>query len=60
MKPPEAKLLPGSPSPGATSKLYRYPDAFPEPGDEDLREALALAERLLDDVTERLFPRTSP
>jgi HEPN domain-containing protein len=33
--------------------LYRYPDAFPEPGDEDLREAVELAEDLLGDV-ERL------
>jgi HEPN domain-containing protein len=30
--------------------LYRYPDAFPEPGDDDLREALILTERLLADI----------
>ncbi|MBV2185104.1 MAG: HEPN domain-containing protein [Rhizobium sp.] len=34
--------------------LYRYPDAFPEPGADDLDEALTLAETLLTDIAERL------
>lgn len=34
--------------------LYRYPDAVPEPGDDDLREALALAERALTAVQQAL------
>lgn len=37
--------------------LYRYPDAFPEPGDDDLREAIACAEQLLSDVSEKLAMR---
>jgi HEPN domain-containing protein len=35
--------------------LFRYPDAFPEPGDQDLREAVALAEQLIDIVTQELL-----
>lgn len=34
--------------------LYRYPDAFPEPGDADLAEAVACAEHLLANVAEKL------
>ena len=34
--------------------LYRYPDAFPEPGDNDLHEAVSLAEELLDAVTRKI------
>jgi len=34
--------------------LFRYPDAFPEPDDQDLREAVALAEQLMDIVAREL------
>ncbi len=34
--------------------LYRYPDAFPEPGDDDLKEATVLAEFLLTHIQRRL------
>lgn len=34
--------------------LYRYPDAFPEPGADDLTEALALTETLLADIGKQL------
>lgn len=34
--------------------LYRYPDAFPEPGDDDLLEAVSLAEGLLEAVARKL------
>lgn len=34
--------------------LYRYPDAFPEPGDEDLKEAVALTESLLTNIQRQL------
>lgn len=34
--------------------LYRYPDAFPEPGDNDLHEAVSLAEKMLDDVARKI------
>ena len=34
--------------------LYRYPDACPEPDDEDLREALRLSDSLLADARRKL------
>jgi hypothetical protein len=34
--------------------LYRYPDAFPEPGEEDLAEAISLAEYLLAEIGKKL------
>jgi len=34
--------------------LYRYPDAFPEPSDADLAEAIASAENLLREIEEIL------
>jgi|AMWB02.1.fsa_nt_gi HEPN domain-containing protein len=37
--------------------LYRYPDAFPEPGDDDLAEAITSAENLLREVEEILSVR---
>ena len=38
--------------------LYRYPDAFPEPGASDLHEAVALAEELLDAVASKISRMT--
>lgn len=34
--------------------LYRYPDAFPEPGETDLGEAISLAEYLLAEIGKKL------
>lgn len=34
--------------------LYRYPDAFPEPGEADLGEAISLAENLLAEIGKKL------
>lgn len=34
--------------------LYRYPDAFPEPGDDDLRDATMLTGQLLEDIAGKL------
>ncbi len=34
--------------------LYRYPDAFPEPNDDDLRDAVALADELLVDIADAI------
>lgn len=36
--------------------LFRYPDACPDPNDEDLREALRLAGQVLDDIAAALAP----
>lgn len=38
--------------------LYRYPDAFPEPGAGDLHEAVVLAEELLDAVVTKIAGMT--
>lgn len=37
--------------------LFRYPDAFPEPDDDDLNEAVSLADSLQTSIRQRLTVR---